>query len=205
MCIRDSSYTAQAHLPRNSNPHRGLGPLTSNSNKECLPQTRPHTNLMEAVPQLRLLLSQVTLDFVSYWQNLTGNDRTGFLFVSSSATVQAVWLLYPVTPIILITGKTWGWQWGQRGHSCDPASPYILKLKSQFYKKAGWASQGKQACKKHPSMASASAPVSWPAWVPVLTSLVMNSIQYGSVSWINPFLPNLLLDHDVLSRNRIPD
>jgi hypothetical protein len=37
-----------------------------------------------------------------------------------------------------------------------------------------WESQ-KQASKEHPSMASASAPASWSAWVPVLTSLVMNS------------------------------
>jgi hypothetical protein len=44
-----------------------------------------------------------------------------------------------------------------------------------FYKRAGWASQGKQASKEHPSMTSASAPASCPAWVPVLTSMVMNS------------------------------
>ena len=67
-----------------------------------------------------------------------------------------------------------------------------------FYKRAGWASQGKQASKEHPSIDSASAPASWPAWVPVLTSFgdVMTS-NVGSVSWINPFLPNLLLCHDV--------
>jgi hypothetical protein len=65
-----------------------------------------------------------------------------------------------------------------------------------FYKKAGWASQGKQASKEHPSMASASAPASWPAWVPVLISFG-DEQQYGSVSQINPFLPNLLLGHDV--------
>jgi hypothetical protein len=35
--------------------------------------------------------------------------------------------------------------------------------------------QAEQASKKHLSMASASAPASWPVWVPVLTSLVMNS------------------------------
>ena len=45
-------------------------------------------------------------------------------------------------------------------------------------------------------MASASAPASWPAWVPVLTSFD-DEQQCGSVSWINPFLPNLLLGHDV--------
>jgi hypothetical protein len=31
----------------------------------------------------------------------------------------------------------------------------------------------------HPSMASASAPASWPAWVLVLTSLVMNNRMEG--------------------------
>jgi hypothetical protein len=61
-----------------------------------------------------------------------------------------------------------------------------------FYKRAGWASQGKQASKEHPSMASASAPASWPAWVPVLTSF-SDEQQCRSVSWINPFLPNCFL------------
>jgi hypothetical protein len=65
-----------------------------------------------------------------------------------------------------------------------------------FYKRAGWASQRRQASKEHPSMASASAPASWPAWVPVLTSFG-DEQQYGSVSRINPFLPSLLLGHDV--------
>ena len=45
-------------------------------------------------------------------------------------------------------------------------------------------------------MASASAPASWPAWVPVLTSF-SDEQQFGNVSWINPFLPNLLLGHDI--------
>jgi hypothetical protein len=45
-------------------------------------------------------------------------------------------------------------------------------------------------------MASASAPASWPAWVPVLTSF--GDQQYcESVSWINPFFPNLLFGYDV--------
>jgi hypothetical protein len=65
-----------------------------------------------------------------------------------------------------------------------------------FYKRAGWASQVRQASKEHPSMASASAPAPWPAWVPVLTSF-SDEQQCGNVSWINPFLPSLLLGHDV--------
>jgi hypothetical protein len=65
-----------------------------------------------------------------------------------------------------------------------------------FYNRAGWASQSKQASKKHPSMASASAPASWLAWVSVLTSFG-DEQQYGSISRINPFLPNLLFGHDV--------
>ena len=56
--------------------------------------------------------------------------------------------------------------------------------------------QAEQASKEHPSMTSASAPASWPAWVPVLTSFG-DEQQHGSVSRINPFLPNLLLGHDV--------
>jgi hypothetical protein len=58
-----------------------------------------------------------------------------------------------------------------------------------FFKKASWASQGKQASKQHPSMASASAPASWLTWVPILTSF---GDEQQCVSWINPFLPNLL-------------
>jgi hypothetical protein len=65
-----------------------------------------------------------------------------------------------------------------------------------FYKRAGWASQGKQANKKHPSMASASAPAFWLAWAPILISFNVEQ-QCGNVSWRNPFLPNLLLGHDV--------
>jgi hypothetical protein len=65
-----------------------------------------------------------------------------------------------------------------------------------FYKRAGWASQGSQTSKVHPSMASASAPAPWPAWVPVLTSFG-NEQQCESISWINPFLSNLLLGYDI--------
>jgi hypothetical protein len=65
-----------------------------------------------------------------------------------------------------------------------------------FYKKASWASQGKQASKEHPSMTSESAPAPWPAWVSS-PDFLGDEQQYGSVSQINPFLPNLLLRHDV--------
>jgi hypothetical protein len=82
---------------------------------------------------------------------------------------------------------------GGRAH-CGWCHPWTGSLR--FYKKVTWASQGKQASKEHPSMASASAPAFWPAWVPVLTSFG-DEQQHGSVSWINPFLPNLLLGHDV--------
>ena len=56
--------------------------------------------------------------------------------------------------------------------------------------------QAEQASKEHPSMASASAPAFWPAWVSS-PDFLGDEQQYGSVSWINPFLPNLLLGHDV--------
>jgi hypothetical protein len=82
---------------------------------------------------------------------------------------------------------------GRRPH-CGWDHPWAGSL--GFYKRASWASQGKKASKKHPSMASASAPASWPAWVPVLTSF-SDKQQGGSVSWINHFLHNLLLGHDV--------
>jgi hypothetical protein len=67
-----------------------------------------------------------------------------------------------------------------------------------FYKKASRASKWKQASKEHPSMVSASAPAFWPAWVPVLTSF-SDEQQCSNVSWINPFLPSLLLGHDLCS------
>jgi hypothetical protein len=57
------------------------------------------------------------------------------------------------------------------------------------------------ASKKYTSMASASAPISWPTWVPVLTSFGYEH-QFESVRWISTSLPNLLHGHDVLCRNR---
>jgi hypothetical protein len=88
---------------------------------------------------------------------------------------------------------------GGRTH-CEWCHPWASSL--GFYTRASWASQVKQASKEHPSMASASDPASWPVWwVPVLTSFG-DEQQCGSVSRINPFLPNLLLSHDVFRRNR---
>jgi hypothetical protein len=71
-----------------------------------------------------------------------------------------------------------------------------------FYKKASWASQGSKPVTNIPP---------WPlhqlllpdllefqSWLPLVT----NSSNVGSISWINPFLPNLLLGRDVLCRNR---
>jgi hypothetical protein len=86
---------------------------------------------------------------------------------------------------LVIKGGRAPWKW------CYPWAGSLW-----FYKKASWASQGKQASKEHPSVASASAPASWPAWVPVLTSFG-DEQQCGSVSWVNSFLPNFLLGHDV--------
>ena len=76
------------------------------------------------------------------------------------------------------------------GAHCGWCHPWAGSL--GFYKKASWASQGKQANKWHPSVVSASAPASWPAWVPVLTSS-SDKQQCGNVSQINPFLPNCFL------------
>ena len=72
-----------------------------------------------------------------------------------------------------------------------------------FYKKASWASQGKQDCNIPPwSLHQLLLPdlLEFQSWLP----LVMNSnVENGS--WINPFLPNLLLGHGVLSSSRNPD
>ena len=87
----------------------------------------------------------------------------------------------------------------RRAH-CGWCHPWAGSL--GFYKKTNWSSQGKQASKEYPFMAFASAPASWPAWVPVLT-FFGDEQQCGSISWINPFLPNLLLVHDVLCRNKM--
>ena len=53
-------------------------------------------------------------------------------------------------------------------------------------------------------MASASAPAFWPAWIPVLTSFG-DEQQYGSISWIKPFLRNLLSGHSICQRNGNPN
>jgi hypothetical protein len=87
---------------------------------------------------------------------------------------------------------------------CGWCHPWASSL--GFYKQASWASQGKQANKQHSSMAL--APIlplsSCPMWVPVLT-FFGDEQQCGSVTWIKPFPPNLLLSHNVLCRNRNPD
>jgi hypothetical protein len=62
-----------------------------------------------------------------------------------------------------------------------------------FYKKASWTSQVSNTPPWHQLLPPGSCPV----WVPVLTSFGHEQ-QCGNVSWINPFLPNLLLGHDVL-------
>jgi hypothetical protein len=73
-----------------------------------------------------------------------------------------------------------------------------------FYKRAGWASQGEQTSKEHPSMASASAPAFWLAWVPVLTSF-SDELQCGKCKLNKPFPPQLPSWSWCLCRNRNPD
>jgi hypothetical protein len=74
------------------------------------------------------------------------------------------------------------------------------------YKKVSWTSQGKQSRKQGPSTASASAPAS--KFLPCLSSCLDFLWWWAAMwklSWINPFLPNLLLFHAVLCRNTNPD
>ena len=47
-------------------------------------------------------------------------------------------------------------------------------------------------------------PASCPIWIPVLTYFG-DEQQCGGISWINPFLPRLILGHDVLCRNTNPE
>jgi hypothetical protein len=75
----------------------------------------------------------------------------------------------------------------ERAH-CEWCHPWAGSL--GFYKRAGWIRQGKQASKKHPSMASAPAPASWPAWVPLLTSFG-DEQQCGKCKLNKPFPPQL--------------
>jgi hypothetical protein len=67
-------------------------------------------------------------------------------------------------------GGLWGWWCTTHCEWCRPSAS-----SPGFYKKASWASQGKQASKQHSSMASASAPASdlleFLSWL----SLVMHS------------------------------
>jgi hypothetical protein len=58
--------------------------------------------------------------------------------------------------------------WCGGGGHCAWCHPWAGNLR--FCKKASWVSQGKQANKHHPSMASVSATASWSVCVPVLTS-----------------------------------
>jgi hypothetical protein len=124
--------------------------------------------------------------------------------------------MHPVLASFVSTWHSWSYhrersfRWGNASMrpNCRAFNQLVIKgerplvggtisgLVVLVYKRAGWASQGKQASKEHPSMASVSAPALWPAWGPVLTSLG-DEQQYGNVSRINPFLPNLFLGHDV--------
>jgi hypothetical protein len=63
--------------------------------------------------------------------------------------------------------------------------------------------QAEQASKEHPSMASASVPASWPAWVPVLASFG-DQQQCGKCKLNKPFPPSLLLGHDVCAGIETP-
>ena len=69
-----------------------------------------------------------------------------------------------------------------------------------FYKKASWASQRNQVNKSiSPSLCISSC------FLTCFLTSFGDEQQRGNVSWINPFLPKLLLGHDVLSRSRNPD
>lgn len=52
------SYVSQAHPPRDGTAHGRLGPHPSVRSHKNIPQTSPRAHLMEAVPQLRVLLSR---------------------------------------------------------------------------------------------------------------------------------------------------
>ena len=83
--------------------------------------------------------------------------------------------------------------------SCQAFTRLVINEKGPahshgFCKKAGRASQGKQASEQLLSMTSASA--SDPGILPCLSScpdLLREEQPLGSVSRINPFLPDLLL------------
>jgi hypothetical protein len=129
-----------------------------------------------------LVFLSVLAGFVSTWHKLELSQRKG----KCVHEIQ-LWGIFSISDQGGKAPCGWGHPWaGSLG----------------FYKRAGWASQGKQASKQHPSMASASAPASWPAWVPVLTSF-SDEQQCGSVSGINPFLP--IAFWSCLRRNRNPD
>lgn len=56
------SYTTEDHLSRGGTSHSGRGPPISILSQENAPQLCPRVNLMETIPQVRVLLeSQVTL------------------------------------------------------------------------------------------------------------------------------------------------
>jgi hypothetical protein len=142
--------------------------------------------LLKLVTLLRSLCVLITSSFynswfcVSTWHRLELSQRKELQLGKCLLDIQ-LWGIFSISD----QGGKAPCRWGH---------PWAGSLK--FYKRGQWANQGKQASKKQPSIASASAPASWPAGVPGLTSFG-DEQQYGSVSWINPFLPNLLLGHDV--------
>jgi hypothetical protein len=73
-----------------------------------------------------------------------------------------------------------------------------------FYEKSSRVSQGTRASKIYLSMASASPPASWPAWVPVRTFFGDNS-SVESIKLNKPFPPQLASWSWCLCRNRNPD
>ena len=80
------------------------------------------------------------------------------------------------------------------------AIPGLVVLVSK--RKQAEQARASKPVKQHPSMPlhQLLPPSSCPVWVPVPTSFG-NEQQHLNVSWLNPFLPNLLLGHDVLCRN----
>jgi hypothetical protein len=70
----------------------------------------------------------------------------------------------------------------------------LVVLAGSLSQRAGWASQGKPATKEHPSIAFCISS----CFLTCLSSspdFLGDEQQCGSVSWINPSLPNLLLGH----------
>ena len=134
-------------------------------------------------------VTHVLTGFVSTWHNLESSEKSEPQLRKCFYEIQ-LWGIFSISDL-----------WERVQPIVGGATPGLLILNS-IRKQAKQALRSKSV-KQQPSMASVSAPAfrCLPCLSSCLTSF-SDEQQCGSISWINPFLPSLLLGHDALCRNR---